>query len=139
MSEMRTTPLPPTWMVVSTTVTDQHATREYANRVTGERTPEHPGTSYFVAAVESERRRNRHQGQGRSPVVSTSSPQAISGNNSSDSSSASIGAIDCRLSSSTLGQPRQEGGSGSLVSTLSANGDSMDDGQAISAGSDSTR
>ena len=94
MSEMRNAPLPPTWTAVVSTVTDKiRSTQspprggvdapglsstppssaaaalpvsiEYVNRVTGERTSRHPGTSYFMAAVESER--NRQKGCGRSP------------------------------------------------------------------------
>lgn len=36
---------------------------EYVNCVTGERTPQHPGTSYFLAQVESERSNNRRRGE----------------------------------------------------------------------------
>lgn len=76
VSKMRATPLPPTWTAVHVDASiDHQKTRspsdvsthapvesitaqnmEYVNRVTKARTPRHPGTAYFLAMVEAERK-----------------------------------------------------------------------------------
>eukprot|EP00903_Cladosiphon_okamuranus_P021057 g19344.t1 len=155
VSQMRTSPLPPTWTIVAAAATaaaataegpssaGQQATLEYVHRWTGERTVEHPGTSYFAALVEQERRNNRLQGLGGVSVLSAPCPQAatsysccsISANRSS-SSGGSIEGGDGGPKSPTLGSSRQDGGHGLLASSTSPRGKGGDDGQATASGLD---
>ena len=139
VSEMRTTPLPPTWTAVATTSNDQPAVPEYVNRVSGERTQEHPGTSYFVSLVEQERCGNGHRGLGTVSVLSAPSLQAPS-HGCRNSSSGSAGVMICTRSSSIRGPPQQEGGIPGAVSSISTDGDGTDEGLAVtSSGSDRAR
>ena len=168
VSEMRTTPLPPTWMAVETNPDDNNARDsstanstpagsaavsvktasrrlEYVNRVSGERTSHHPGTSYFVAAVENERRRSRWQARGDTGAVSAPSPRGTSsiiiGNNGSGGNTIGnntgiIRSTDGSLVSPTLGRAQEEE---VVVSGASKNSDGQDPGQATPPGPNSTR
>lgn len=111
MSKMRNTRLPPTWAVVNATISDKKTSRlscisnnalaesgdessssinntpentelEYVNCVTGERTPQHPGMSYFLAEVESERSNNKRPGE--VTILSAPSTETISGGSSNN-------------------------------------------------------
>lgn len=75
---------------------------EYVNCVTGERTPHHPGMSYFLAEVESERNDNKRPGE--MMVLPAPSTEAISGGGGIDS----CGGIHSSISSPTMGQPQLE-------------------------------
>ena len=123
------TPLPPTWTLAPTNPagTDQqsaNATPEYVNRVTGERTPEHPGTSYFASRVEQERRRNKRQDPEGVSALAAPSPQAATtcysscySSNSADHSdgSGSIGNTGSGPRPPALGLSQLDGGGGSSL------------------------
>jgi len=165
VTKMRTTPLPPTWVAVETTAAENEARHpstvssstppagqtasakvvrprlEYLNRVSGERTQSHPGTSFFLAAVNNERKSGRWQARGGAGATSEPSPQGTSfcGSNGSidkpnDSrNSGSIGGMIGSLSSPAAQEIE------ATVSTTSTNRDGQDQGQAAPLEFNSTR
>ncbi|CAN0229746.1 unnamed protein product, partial [Ectocarpus sp. 12 AP-2014] len=164
VSEMQTTPLPPTWTIEeigagqttprssrftttgSTTsyTADSEANLpasaiaprlEYVNRLTRERTCTHPGTPYFLRAVERERVSNQRQRRGEVVVVSGTLPNA---NNSSHNSI--IDTMDWSFPSTTA-HPEEDGhagrGSAPSVSTIHDDTATMDDDQPVVSTTDS--
>ncbi|CAM9683809.1 unnamed protein product [Ectocarpus fasciculatus] len=166
VSEMRTTPLPPTWTIeeivadqptsprasrftttgssISSHTADSEASLsasamapklEYVNRVTRERTCTHPGTPYFLRAVERERISNQRQRRGEVVVVSGTSPKA---NNSSHNSI--IDTMDWSFPSTTA-HPEEYGEAGRAgapsVSTIHDDTATMDDEQPVASTTDS--
>ncbi|CAM9242588.1 unnamed protein product, partial [Hapterophycus canaliculatus] len=119
VSKMRTTPLPPTWRVENTSISDHETSNkslastdspacsstnaqkmEYVNCVTKVRTPQHPGTPYFLAVVESERRSSKRHGRGDAMTTYEPTPPLIN---------SSVGSID-GSSSPPIPQDRQQPG-----------------------------
>lgn len=164
MSEMRTTPLPPTWTIeeivagpttpraprlmttgsTSSYTADSEANLpasaiapklEYVNRVTRERTCTHPGTPYFLRAVEWERVSNQRQRRGEVVVVSGTSPKANNSNHNSI-----IDTMDWSFPSTTA-HPEEDdhaGRGGALsVSTIHDDTATMNDDQLVASTTDS--
>ncbi|CAM9339534.1 unnamed protein product, partial [Ectocarpus sp. 6 AP-2014] len=165
VSEMRTTPLPPTWTIeeigasqttprasrftTTSSITSYTADREadlsasaiaprleYVNRVTRERTCTHPGTPYFLRAVERQRVSNQRQRRGEVMVVSGTSPKANNSNHNSI-----IDTMDWSLPSKTS-HPDEDGhaGRGGAPSTSTIHDDTAtmdDDDQPVASTTDS--
>lgn len=113
---------------------------EYMNRVSGERIPHHPGTPFFVAAVENERRSRRWQARGDAGAASVPSTQGtiFCGNNGSSDkadsrNSGSMGSMTGSLFSPTP----QEGDA--IVANTSKSRDGQDQGQAAPPEFNNTR
>lgn len=121
---------------------------EYVNCVTGERTPRHPGMSYFLAEVESERSKNKRSQE--VIVLSAASTEGISSggssggssdnhnsNNMDHSSSIIGGGIDLTLQSPTVRHPQPAGthvgeGSGDVANIDTREDNTMDDDHSVS-------
>ncbi|CAM9739610.1 unnamed protein product [Pylaiella littoralis] len=121
---------------------------EYVNCVTGERTPRHPGMSYFLAEVESERSKNKRSQE--VIVLSAASTEGISSggssggssdnhnsNNMDHSSSIIGGGIDLTLQSPSVRHPQPAGthvgeGSGDVANIDTREDNTMDDDHSVS-------
>ncbi|CAM9568116.1 unnamed protein product, partial [Ectocarpus sp. 8 AP-2014] len=164
VSEMRTTPLPPTWTIeeIGASQTTPRASRftttgsitsytadseaspsasaiaprlEYVNRVTRERTCTHPGTPYFLRAVERQRVSNQRQRRGEVVVVSGTSPKANNSNHNSI-----IDTMDWSFPSTTS-HPDEDGhagrGGAPSVSAIHDDTATMEDDQPVAPTTDS--
>lgn len=164
VTKMRTTPLPPTWMAVETPTAGNQGRHpsnvsnstladgsnasaraasprlEYVNRVSGERIPHHPGTSFFVAAVEDERRSGRWQPRGDTGAASAPSPQGTTfcGNNGSSDKAASTNSGSIGSMTGSLSSPTPQEGDAVVANSSTSRG-GQDQGQAAPPEFTSTR